>query len=203
MSLRQARSTLLPLCTSLQLVEDLSDAMDILRPLQAEAPQLQAFWQEYEVRTRWGYSMAQISRAHVIILCSRSKCMAGHAGMCCHLRPWRIGEGVVGKSSMEVKHGSKASVGVGARFVRGEAHHCLQSFDGIVQAADGIVVARGDLGAQVSCSCEGVVWKMAWVQCRGGRGGKGGRWCMWAWVCARVREHVQAADGILVVRGHL
>jgi hypothetical protein len=30
-----------------------------------------------------------------------------------------------------------------------EAYDCLQHLDAIVQAADGIMVARGDLGAQV------------------------------------------------------
>jgi hypothetical protein len=37
-----------------------------------------------------------------------------------------------------------------------EAYDCLQSLDAIVQAADGIMVARGDLGAQVTgllCGC--------------------------------------------------
>lgn len=36
-----------------------------------------------------------------------------------------------------------------------EAYDCLQHLDAIVQAADGIMVARGDLGAQVRVIWEG------------------------------------------------
>jgi hypothetical protein len=50
-----------------------------------------------------------------------------------------------------------------------EAYDCLQHLDAIVQAADGIMVARGDLGAQVrGLVCMGVggmqgPWGRGWV----------------------------------------
>ena len=34
-----------------------------------------------------------------------------------------------------------------------EAYDCLGNMDAIIEASDGIMVARGDLGAQVGCVC--------------------------------------------------
>jgi pyruvate kinase len=41
-----------------------------------------------------------------------------------------------------------------------EAFDCLQHLDEIIRAADGIMVARGDLGAQVGQGMYGLVYRI-------------------------------------------
>jgi hypothetical protein len=88
-----------------------------------------------------------------------------------------------------------------------EAYDCLQSLDAIVQAADGIMVARGDLGAQVkelcgSCVNESLCGRREGVQ-GAGRRCKGGCFCMWCGCLQSLDASVQAADGIMVARKDL